>query len=214
MQSAQSETTRRHMIDSQLRTNGITEAWIVKAMGELPRERFLPAEKAAFAYLDRAVPLGNGRMLNPPLATAEMLQAAEISGNDIVLLVGAGTGYMAALLTGRVKKLVALESDSALATASRDNVAGLDIVEGELSKGTKKEAPYSLIIIDGAIEQLPAAIEEQLSERGRIVTGITEGPVRRLAIGTKYGGHISMRAFADIEIAPLPGFERAREFVF
>ena len=121
---------------------------------------------------------------------------------------------MAALLTGRVKKLVALESDSALATASRDNVAGLDIVEGELSKGTKKEAPYSLIIIDGAIEQLPAAIEEQLSERGRIVTGITEGPVRRLAIGTKYGGHISMRAFADIEIAPLPGFERAREFVF
>lgn len=214
MHSAQSETTRRHMIDSQLRTNGITEAWIVKAMGELPREKFLPAGKEAFAYLDRSVPLGDGRMLNPPLATAEMLQAAEISENDNVLLVGTGTGYMAALLAGRVKKLVALESDSALAAAARSNVAGLEVTEGELGLGTKKDAPYSLIIIDGAIEQLPAVIEEQLAERGRIVTGIAEGPVRRLAIGTKHGGHISMRAFADIEVALLPGFERAREFVF
>jgi protein-L-isoaspartate(D-aspartate) O-methyltransferase len=214
MQSAQSETTRKHMVDSQLRTNGITTAWIVKAMGELPRENFLPSGKEAFAYLDRSVPLGNGRMLNPPLATAEMLQIAEVSESDNVLLIGAGTGYLAALLSGRVKKLVAVESDAELAAAARAIVSGLDVVEGELSQGSKKDAPYSLIIIDGAIEQLPAAIEGQLANRGRIVTGLAEGPVRRLAIGTNHGGHVALRAFADIEVAALPGFERAREFVF
>lgn len=214
MQSAQSETSRRHMVDSQLRTNGVTAAWIIKAMGELPREKFLPAGKEAFAYLDRSVPLGNGRMLNPPLATAEMLQVAEISADDNVLLIGAATGYLAALLAGRVKKLVALESEAELAAAARANVAGLDVVEGELSQGTKKNAPYSLIIVDGAIEQLPSAIEEQLANRGRIVAGLAEGPVRRLAIGTKQGGHVALRAVADIEVAALPGFERAREFVF
>ena len=214
MQSAQSETTRRHMVDSQLRTNGITTSWIVKAMGELPRENFLPAGKEAFAYLDRSVPLGDGRMLNPPLATAEMLQVADVSESDNVLLIGAGTGYLAALLSGRVKKLVAVESDAELAATARSNVAGLDLVESELNKGTKKDAPYSLIIIDGAIEQLPPAIEEQLANRGRIVAGLAEGPVRRLAIGTKQGGHVALRAYADIEVASLPGFERVKEFVF
>ena len=214
MQSAQSETTRRHMVDSQLRTNGITATWIVKAMGELPREKFLPAGKEAFAYLDRSVSLGNGRMLNPPLATAEMLQIAEVSEGDNVLLIGAGTGYLAALLSDRVKKLVAVESDAELAKAARANVAGLDVIEGVLSQGSKKAAPYSLIIIDGAIEQLPADIEGQLANRGRIVAGLAEGPVRRLASGTKHGGHVALRAFADIEVAALPGFERAKEFVF
>lgn len=214
MQSAQSETSRRHMIDSQLRTNGVTAAWIVKAMGELPRETFLPAGKEAFAYLDRSVPLGKDRMLNPPLATAEILQAAEVSEQDNVLLIGAGTGYMAALLAGRVAKLVAVESDSELAKSAAANVSGLKLVEGDLAAGAPKDAPYSLILIDGAIEQLPEAIASQLAEGGRIVTGLVDGPVRRLALGTKHGGHVALRPFADIEVAALPGFEKAREFVF
>lgn len=214
MQSAQSETSRRHMVDSQLRTNGITAAWIVKAMGELPREAFLPEGKEAFAYLDRSVPLGEGRMLNPPLATAEILQAAEVTQDDHVLLIGAGTGYMAKLLSGRAGKLVAVESDAGLAKVARANVPGLDLVEGILAEGHAKAAPYSLILIDGGIERLPDAIEIQLAEGGRIVTGLVDGPVRRLAIGTKHGGHVALRAFADIEVAALPGFEKAREFVF
>ena len=202
------------MVDSQLRTNGITAAWIVKAMGELPREAFLPEGKEAFAYLDRSVPLGEGRMLNPPLATAEILQAAEVTQDDHVLLIGAGTGYMAKLLSGRAGKLVAVESDAGLAKVARANVPGLDLVEGILAEGHAKAAPYSLILIDGGIERLPDAIEVQLTEGGRIVTGLVDGPVRRLAIGTKHGGHVALRAFADIEVAALPGFEKAREFVF
>lgn len=202
------------MVDSQLRTNGITAAWIVRAMGELPRETFLPEGKEAFAYLDRSVPLGGGRMLNPPLATAEILQAAEVTQDDHVLLIGAGTGYMAKLLSGRAGKLVAVESDAGLAKVAHANVPGLDLVEGPLAEGHAKAAPYSLILIDGGIERLPDAIEAQLAEGGRIITGLVDGPVRRLAIGTKHGGHVALRAFADIEVAALPGFEKAREFVF
>jgi protein-L-isoaspartate(D-aspartate) O-methyltransferase len=130
-----------------------------------------------------------------------------------VLLIGAGTGYMAALLAGRVAKLVAVEDDAELARQLAPMFQGSTSSKA-LNEGTKKGAPYSLILIDGAVEQLPAAIEEQLAEGGRIVTGIVEGPVCRLASGTKYGGHVALRALADIEIAPLPGFERAKEFVF
>lgn len=214
MNSGQSETQRRNMVDSQLRTNGVTTTWIVRAMGEVPRERFLPADKTAFAYLDRSVPLGNGRALNPPLAAAQMLQAAEISADDNVLLIGAGTGYLAALLQGRAASITALESDVALAAAAREAVPGIAIVEAPLNQGVAASAPYSVILIDGAIEQLPTAVEAQLAEGGRIVTGLKEGPVTRLAIGVRHGAHIALRTFADLEVAPLPGFERTREFVF
>ncbi len=214
MQSVQSETSRRHMVDSQLRTNGITTPWIIKAMGALPREAFLPADKAAFAYLDRSVSLDNGRMMNPPLATAQMLQAAEVASADAVLIIGAASGYMASLLSGHAASIVAVESDPALASAARAHAAGFDLVEGALVSGAARSGPFSLIIIDGAIETLPVSIIDQLDEGGRIVTGLAEGPVRRLAIGTKRGGQVALRTFADLEVAALPGFEQAKEFVF
>ncbi len=202
------------MIDSQLRTNGVTAPWVLQAMGRIAREAFLPADRQAAAYHDRSIELGNGRMLNPPLATAQLLQAAQVAADDKVLLIGCGTGYMAALLSGHVGHLVAVESDASLAAAARSNVAGLELVENALAEGAAGQAPYDAIIIDGAIEHLPAAIEAQLAEGGRIVTGLVEGPVRRLAMGSKHGGHVALRIFADLEVAPLPGFERAREFVF
>jgi protein-L-isoaspartate(D-aspartate) O-methyltransferase len=214
MQQAESEAARRHMVDSQLRTNGVTTPWVVQAMGRVPREPFLPAGRQATAYHDRSIDLGNGRMLNPPLASAQLLQAAEISPDDKVLLIGCSSGYLAALLAGQAGKLVAVESDANLAAAARSNVAGLELVENALAEGASATAPYDAIIIDGAIEQLPAAIEAQLAEDGRIVTGLIEGPVRRLATGTKHGGRIALRTFADLEVAPLPGFERTKEFVF
>jgi protein-L-isoaspartate(D-aspartate) O-methyltransferase len=214
MQQAESEAARRHMVESQLRTNGVTTPWVVQAMGRVPREPFLPADRQATAYHDRSIDLGNGRMLNPPLASAQLLQAAEVGADDKVLLIGCGSGYMATLLSGNCGKLVAVESDANLAVAARKNVAGLELVENALAKGAAATAPYDAIIIDGAIEQLPATIEAQLAEGGRIVTGLVDGPVRRLAMGTKHGGHVALRTFADLEVAPLPGFERAREFVF
>lgn len=214
MNSTQFAEMRQNMVDSQLRTNGVIEPWIIIAMGATPRENFLPADKAAFAYLDRSVPLGKGRMLNPPLANGQMLQAANVTPLDTILVIGAGPGYLAALLTGHAAKIVTVEEDADLAAQVKAHAPAATLVEGPLPAGAPEHGPFSLILIDGAVEQLPDAIVDQLGEGGRIVTGLIEGTVRRLAIGTKHGGSVALRNLADLEVAALPGFERAKEFVF
>ncbi len=208
---------RRAMIDSQLRTSGVSEPWIVAAMAALPRELFVPTDRWATAYMDRSIPLASGRALNPPLATGLMLGAAEVKADDNVLLIGAGTGYVASLIAGRVMSVTALEQSGAILELLRRNLAVFDnvtLVEGPLNAGVADKAPYSLIIIDGAITELSGTIIEQLAEGGRVVTGLSEGAVSRLAIGYKRGGAIVLRPIADCEIAVLPGFESAKEFVF
>jgi protein-L-isoaspartate(D-aspartate) O-methyltransferase len=190
MESAQSETMRRNMIDSQLRTNGVNEGWILAAMMAVPREDFVPAEHKAVAYMDRAIALGQGNMLNPPLTAGQLLTGAEVKADDTILLVGPATGYLAALL--------------------RNNGLAAQAVEAEATG----EGPFSLIIVDGAIEMLPDALVAELAEGGRIVTGLAEGPATRLAIGYKHGGHVRLKPFADLEVAPLLGFAKPKEFVF
>jgi protein-L-isoaspartate(D-aspartate) O-methyltransferase len=190
MESAQSETMRRNMIDSQLRPNGVNEGWIIAAMLGVAREDFVPAEHKAVAYMDRAIALGGSHMLNPPLTAGQLLSAAEVTPDDAVLLVGPATGYLAALLSNRNANVEAVEADAS-------------------GKG-----PFSVIIIDGAIEVLPDALMAELADGGRIVTGVAEGPATRLAIGYKHGGHVRLKPFADLEAAALPAFAKAKEFVF
>jgi protein-L-isoaspartate(D-aspartate) O-methyltransferase len=210
----QSEELRRNMVDSQLRTSGVSEPWVIKAMGALPREHFVASDRAAAAYTDRPVSLDGGRKLNSPIVIGTMLQSASPVANDHVLLIGAGSGYLAALLVPRVASLVAVEDNSTLAAQVRGHCPQAMVVEGPLAGGHAQEAPYSLIIIDGAIDVLPQAIADQLGEGGRIVTGLREGAALRIAIGVKHGTHLALRSFADAEIAVLPGFEREKEFVF
>ncbi len=208
---------RRAMIDSQLRTSGVTDAWIIAAMGAVPREAFVPKHLSALAYMDRSVPLGNGRALNPPLSAGLMLNMAAVQPNDAVLLIGAGSGYLASILARHATKLVVVEGDAALLTQARNNLVGSDavnFVDGPLNEGAPAFAPYDLIIIDGAVPNVPGAILQQLVEGGRVVTGVIEGAVHRLAIGYRRSGRVALRSFADTEIASLPGFAPAREFVF
>jgi protein-L-isoaspartate(D-aspartate) O-methyltransferase len=212
-QLPQSEEMRRHMVDSQLRTSGVNAPWIIAAMLATPREAFVPGDSAA-VYMDRAVPLANARMLNPPLAAGLMLSTAEPGADDKVLLIGAATGYLAALLAPRVASLVAVEEAGPLADMFRSNLPAVTLVTGPLAAGALDNGPYDLIMIDGGIEQLPDALVEQLVEGGRIVTGLLEGPVSRLATGVKHGAHLALRPVIDTEIAPLPGFQRTKEFVF
>jgi protein-L-isoaspartate(D-aspartate) O-methyltransferase len=209
----QSEEMRRHMVDSQLRTSGVNSPWVIAAMLATPRELFIPGDSAA-AYMDRSVPLGSGRMLNPPLAAGMMLTVAEPLATDRVLLVGAGTGYLAALLNSRAAKLIPVEEDTALAALFESRLPDLPLVASANAGGASADGPFDLIIIDGAIEALPDALVDQLVEGGRIVTGLLEGPVSRLVTGVKRGNHLALRPVADMELAPLPGFQRAREFTF
>lgn len=188
------ESMRRAMVDSQLRTSGVTEAWVLAALGSAPRETYVPAEYAATCYTDRPVPLGNGRAVNPPLVTALMLQAAAISAQDTILLVADASGYVAHAIKQSGAKLTAVD-------------------EGEGAAGGKPGS-YDLIFIDGAIEALPDALLAQAKEGARIVTGISDGAVTRLATGTVRDGRVALLPFADAEIVRLPAFARPKEFAF
>ena len=208
------EQLRRAMVVSQLRTTGVSDATVVAAMGKVAREGFVPADKAPLAYLDIAVPLGGGRAINPPMVTGRLLTAAEIQAGDRVLLIGAATGYTAALLIALGTSVVAVEEDAALAAQGRANVPAAEWVEGPLTAGAPGSAPYDLIVVDGAIERIPAALTDQLVDGGRFAGAIVENNVVRLATGAKGGTGFGYRAFADADAAVLPGFARPRAFQF
>ncbi len=219
MNSPDFGTMRKHMIDSQLRTSGVSDGVILGAMGNMPREYFVPADRTAVAYLDRAIPLANGRVLNPPICSASILDAADINPTDTVLLIGAASGYLAAIVSNMAANIVAVEDDTLLFAMAKDNLAKVGVtnvalIEGPLADGWSKGAPYDLIIIDGAIDALPDALVAQLADGGRVVTGQVHGPITALAHGIKQAGMVSLRPLMDTEIAPLPQFAKKPEFVF
>ncbi|MFC4291448.1 protein-L-isoaspartate O-methyltransferase [Sphingorhabdus arenilitoris] len=217
MSSSNFSGARKAMIDSQLRTSGINSAWVIAAMGRTAREDFVPDSRRDIAYMDRTIPLTNGRVLNPPLATGLILQEADIQPSDKVLLIGGGSGYMAKLLSDHVASLVVVESDEALMAQAQKNLGSAEnvhFVSGDLAQGAADKGPYSVILIDGGVAQLPDMLVDQLADGGRIVAGMMDASVSRIGYGVKRGGKVALQSFADCSIAPLPGFERAEEFTF
>ena len=207
---------RAAMIDSQLRTNDVIDPDVVAAMAAVPREAFVPAALASVAYMDRAIALGDGRALNPPLVTGRLLVEAGVHRGARVLLLGAATGYTAALLAKLGAEVHAVEEQADLLAAARAATANAAIhwIEGPLTAGAPEAAPFDRIVIDGAIETLPDALAAQLAEGGRLVAARREGNVTRLVQGVKAGGTIALRAFADMAVAPLPGFGAPKGFQF
>jgi len=207
---------RSAMIDSQLRPNDVSDPAVIGAMAAVPREAHVPAALAGIAYMDRAIALGHGRALNPPLVTGRMLVAAAIRPGMTVLLIGAATGYMAALLARLGAKVHAVEEQGDLLAAAKAAVGDETIrwIDGPLNAGAPDAAPFDIIVIDGAIELLPDALAAQLAEGGRLVAARREGAVTRLVQGVKAGGAIALRGFADMDAAPLPGFATPAGFRF
>lgn len=207
---------RKAMIASQLRTTGVNDPAVLAAIGEVARERFLPRDKAALAYADALVPLKPGRDMNSPMSLGRLLTEAAPRQGERVLVVGAATGYAAAVTARLVGPLVAVEEDAELAAIARDALAGSDVtlVEGPLGEGHAPGAPYDLILIDGAVEYLPDSLIDQLAEKGRLAAGIVDRGVTRLAIGRKAGEGFGMASFADVATAILPGFAKPRAFTF
>ena len=210
------EAMRRAMVESQLRTTGVNDPRVVAAMGAVPREPFVPADRRAVAYMDRPVALADGRALNLPEATGLLLTAAAPGPGDKVLLVGAATGYTAALLERLAGSVVALEEHAGLLAAAGEALAGtpVELVEGPLNQGWSAGAPYDLILVDGLIEQVPDALIAQLADTGRLACALLDRGASRLAIGRKAGDSFGLDLFADCEAVPLPGFARPKSFVF
>ncbi|MFM9851669.1 MAG: protein-L-isoaspartate O-methyltransferase family protein [Sphingomonadaceae bacterium] len=208
---------RAAMVASQLRTNAVTDPRIIDAFASVPRHDFVPANRAAVSYTDVPVPLGEGRWLNPPVATARILMEARIQPSDHVLLVGSATGYCAALIATLGASVVAVEESSHLCALIPPAVLAdekIVFVTGALAVGHSLNGPYDVIIIDGAIETLPQAIVDQCKNSGRLITAVIEGQLSRLSIGHKSGGAMSLKPFLDCQSIILPGFAKAREFVF
>lgn len=199
---------RSAMIDSQLRTNDVIDPAVIAAMGTVAREAHVPPALASVAYMDRAIALGHGRMLNPPLVTGRMLVAAAIRPGMRVLLIGSAAGYTAALLAELGAEVHAVEDQAELMAMAKAATPGANIhwITGPLAAGAPDAAPFDRIVIDGAIETLPQALVDQLADGGRLIAAQREGAVTRLVQGVKAGGAVPLRSFADMDAAPLPGF--------
>ena len=203
---------RRVMVDNQLRPQGVTDRGVLAAMGKVERERFVPEQARALAYFDRPLTIGNGRALMPPAALGRLLSEVAPLPGQRALVIGSGTGYSAAVLKEIGLDVVALEQDEALAAAA--NAAGIATVTGELAKGWAKDAPYDLILLEGAVEEIPVALGQQLTPEGWLAGAVVDRGVTRLVIGRCANGVIGLRSIADSDVDPLPGFERPRAFTF
>ena len=186
---------RRAMIDSQLRTSGVNEPYVLSRMLAVPREDFVPARSRGTAYIDRAIPLDDGRFLAAPVFYGMMVEEAAPTAQDDVLIVDAGSGYIAALIAPLVATVTQITPEQA-----RD---------GDMPGGG-----YSLILIDGAVENVPAALPSLMAERGRIVTGVVAKGVTRLAIGRKSGNGVALLPLAEMGIPHLAEFDTPKAWSF
>lgn len=212
---------RRNMVDGQLRPNRVNDAGLLAALGELPRERFLPEGLRSVAYADDDVPLGNGRFMMEPMVLARLIQVLQPRAEDKALVAAAGMGYGAAILARLTKSVVAVESDGALAAAAAKTlqelgVSGVQPVAGPAEQGAAVSGPYDIILIEGAVPEVPKAIADQLAEGGRLATVIADpsGALGVAHLFVKQGGVVSGRPLFDAGTPLLPGFERPARFTF
>ena len=210
---------RRNMVDNQVRPNKVTSLPLIQALLDVPRERFVPEPARGVAYVDDDVPLAAGRWLMEPMLFARLVQSAEIKPSDVVLDIGAVTGYGAAVLSKLAATVVALEEDAALAKSLGGNLDALGLdnvatIEGPLAAGCPKQAPFDVILFEGAVHDVPAAIADQLAEGGRLVAIVDKGGAGQAILMMRRNGALSRRVLFDAATPTLPGFAPQPTFVF
>jgi protein-L-isoaspartate(D-aspartate) O-methyltransferase len=186
---------RLAMVENQLRPEGVVDPAVVEAMSSVPREQFVPEHLRPVAYTDRALMLGGGRFLSAPAVLGQLLVQMMPERGQRALVIGTATGYSAAVLTAMGLDVTAIES-------------------GSLEAGDPKRGSYDQILIDGAVEYIPDAIVEQLSDGGRLGTALIDRGITRLIVGRKAHGAFGYLSIADAGVPALPGFSRPKEFIF
>ncbi|MBX3574874.1 MAG: protein-L-isoaspartate O-methyltransferase [Mesorhizobium sp.] len=210
---------RTKMVDGQVRTTDVTSLPLLDALLSVPREEFVPAARKSLAYIDEDLEIAPGRYLMEPSPFARIVQLADIQPGDFVLDVGAGTGYSAAVLSKLAGSVVALEQDPTLAAKAQSVLASLGydtvaVVEGPLSAGYPAQAPYDVILLEGAVESIPQALFDQLKDGGRLLAVEGHGNSADVRVYVKQGSSVSARRAFNAAVKPLPGFNIVPTFEF
>jgi len=214
------DAARTHMIESQIRTNKVTDERVLDAFARIRRELFVPEHLRQVAYIDEDLPLGGGRYVMEPMVAARLLQIAKVERTDTALIVGAGTGYEAALVSCLARNVVALEEDPELARRARaalvdHGIASVSMVEGPAPQGYRPRVPYDVILFGGAVAEVPSEIASQLAEEGRLLAIVKPGNgVGRATLTIRTGGVLARRVIFDAATPLLPGFLPKPAFVF
>lgn len=215
--SATAEIARKNMVDGQVRPNQVNDARVITAMRHLPRELFAPA--TANAYTDSDIDLGAGRYMLAPMTIARLTQAVLASNPEHILVIAAGTGYGAAILAGAGASITALESDTRLPAKALGAIAPAVIqASGRLKAGWPATGPYDAILIEGAVDEIPASLAAQLVPGGRIVAILASGPGKtslgHIVIAQPAAGGFAVTRLFDCTARLLPEFQPAPAFTF
>jgi protein-L-isoaspartate(D-aspartate) O-methyltransferase len=212
---------RRTMVDNQLRPVNVTDERVLAAMADLPREAFVPKAMKSVAYVGDDIQLGHGRAMPAPMVVGLLLQAAQVKPSDIVLEIGCGMGYTTAVLARLASSIVAIDSDKALAESAQKTLSGrgidnVAVMEGPLAEGFAKQAPFDVIIVSGAVDEVPDALLAQLAEGGRLAAMVAceSGGMARGVVYVRSGGSFGRRELFEAGTAKLPGFSKPKAFAF
>lgn len=213
-------TARNNMVESQIRTNKVTDPAVIEALLAVPRELFVPAPLRGIAYVDEDLDLGGGRVLMEPMVFARLLQSAEIQPSDRVLVVGCGTGYGVAVAAKLAASVVGLESQEAHLLKARALLGELrigngQIVGGPLESGAPSHGPFDVILFNGAVIEIPAGVKAQLADGGRLLAVVKRATgLGQACLTVRLGDIDSSRSLFDAATPVLPEFQPEEGFVF
>ena len=213
------KAAREAMVDCQVRPSDVTRYAIIDAMLAIPREKFVPKARREVAYADCEIALGGGRTMLAPRTFAKMLEAASIRKDDLVLELAPGSGYSTAILARMAQAVVAIEPvdtlrESAVATLEALEVDNAVVSDGDLTVGDPEHGPYDVIFINGAVEDLPTTLFDQLKSGGRLVVIGRNAGVSQCRVIVRSGEAVSDRYAFDASAPVLANFEKKPEFQF
>ena len=208
---------RTTMVDTQIRPSDVTKYTVIEAMLSVPRESYVPSTKRDAAYMGEHVELDGGRVVLDPRVLAKVLDELDIQADELVLDIGTGLGYSAAVMARMAEAVVALEDDESRAedaqtTLSEHGVDNAIVHVAPLTEGAAEHGPYDVVVLQGGVEALPEAIVDQIKDGGRIAALFVEGALGVVRVGYKIDGELNWRFAFNAGAPVLPGFKKSRAF--
>lgn len=214
------EKARFNMVEQQIRPWQVLDPQVLNVLSHVPRELFVPAAYQAMAYTDTHIPLGHGQEMVPPRVDARLMHDLKLTGNDKVLEIGTGSGYLAALLAARAQRVISLEVNPELAATARSNlqragVTHVDVRVADGSAGAASDGPFDAIVLGGSVSEVPQVLLQQLKHKGRLIAIVGQDPIMSATLFTRTGEATwETHALWDTQAPRLQGFAEPSRFHF